>query len=340
MRRMLAIIGALVLLTHGAQAQTRSEIPIKETVLSNNLRLYSIPITIGGTTIEAGLDTGSAGIRVLPDTLAAGDVKILERAADANFSSGVRYQGDVVSGRITLGELSVPMKLEAVRTVSCAPGHPNCPATRIPPSDYGVRGDSLTGGRFRAIFGIRDMDEALDNPLTALGVKRWIVELPRSGETGRLILNPTDAELADYVRLPRLSNPPIGMHDALNGCIANTKVKICGALLMDSGAPNIRVTGKLRGQRDDGDAWKSGAAAALIFSDNNGPRALENVVIDQPEQGSNIRFEDDRSLVIFAGTAPYLAFDVLYEPSKNQIGLKPRPATADSPTASLVAPQK
>jgi hypothetical protein len=60
---------------HAAQAQTadapasnipaRIDIPIREVLLENGARLYSIPIKLGNTEIEAGMDTGSTAFDVL-----------------------------------------------------------------------------------------------------------------------------------------------------------------------------------------------------------------------------------------------------------------------------------
>jgi hypothetical protein len=60
---------------HAAQAQAadapasnipaRIDIPIREVLLENGARLYSIPIKLGNTETEAGLDTGSTAFDVL-----------------------------------------------------------------------------------------------------------------------------------------------------------------------------------------------------------------------------------------------------------------------------------
>ena len=64
--------------------------------------------------------------------------------------------------------------------------------------------DGLPDEGFKAILGTDMAPEKVANPLTAMGVRRWIVELPRPGERGpgRLILNPTREETEGYVMLP------------------------------------------------------------------------------------------------------------------------------------------
>jgi hypothetical protein len=318
-----------------AQAQTRTELPIQDVALKNGVHLYSVSIMVGGTRIEAGLDTGSTGLRVLPGTLADGDVAVKGASADYGFSSGVRYEGENAEGVLALGTLSGKVTLEKITALTCLRDKPRCPAVTMTRADYGVRGNSLTAGRFRAILGINRADTDLANPLTALGVTRWIVELPRVGETGRLILNPGNDEVKNFAHLP--TNANLGnLRDSVRGCLIDTATKAsdCGAVMLDTGAPNIRlVHGKLDGLAD-------GAPAALAFFDASGARAIANITIGQAENGTRLRGDSDGRMnftAIFAGTAPYLAFDVLYDGS--EIGLKPRMPVPGAPQGALVAPK-
>ncbi len=64
---------------------------------------------------------------------------------------------------------------------------------------------------------------------------------------GRLILNPSDQDIADFIMLPTIARfreqRGGGLHDAVRGCIRNqaTKERVCGPLTMDTGAPGIEV---------------------------------------------------------------------------------------------------
>jgi len=57
------------------------------------------------------------------------------------------------------------------------------PASLVSAAQYGIQGDGLPGEGFVAIMGVNMGHDPVPNPLIALGVKRWIVELPRPGET-------------------------------------------------------------------------------------------------------------------------------------------------------------
>jgi hypothetical protein len=334
-----AMMIGLCLGAAAAQTPQRIDIPIRDVPLGNGLHLYSIAIKVGTTEIETGLDTGSTGLRVFPGTLAAGDAQQGSSARDANFTSGVRYEGNNATGMLTLGGLAASVTFEAINTIECQPDRSNCPATQIPASDYGVRGNSLTGGRFRAIIGINTGQNDIQNPLLQMGVKRWIVTLPRAGETGHLILNPADQEINDFLRLPRLAalRERGSLRDAVQGCILDSqKNSNCGPLLMDSGAPNLHlVNGTMMP-----DVLAKGSAAALVFYSSQRPIAVEQLVIGQPENGTVFRADANRNMkftTILAGSAPFFGFDVLYDQAADDIGLRPRLPISGSPVGQAIA---
>jgi hypothetical protein len=321
------------------QAQPRAEVAIKAVTLDNGAVLYSIPIKVGSTLIEAGLDTGSPGLRVLPGTLAEADAKNERPTDPANFSSGVRYEGRLATGTLTVGSATGISDFEKVESIACMRDRPDCPARTMSPTDYGVGGNSLTAGRFRAIFGINTGDAPIPNPLLALGVKRWIVELPRPGETGRLILNPTDVEAESFTFVPNMTalRDRGGLKDAVDGCLveAETKSRGCGAMVLDSGAPSIR----LHNVPIDASLLADGKGAAFVFLDANGPRAIENIVLGQAGLGTYTRIDRSKPNIpiLFAGSAPYMGLSVLYDPDHNQIGLKSRPPVPMVPAAEIVS---
>ena len=167
---------------------------------------------------------------------------------------------------------------------------------------------------------------------------------PDSGIPGKLILNPADDELGGFVMLPILYQMTLqegGYHDAVMGCmISDTKAeRVCGALLMDTGAPVIDIKGA--GKYD----WPAGSPATLAFYDNK-DRLLagEKITIDSPLHAAHLSFGEaergQKIITILAGLAPYFAFDVLYDPGKNVVGLKPRPAAPGSPVGAVALPAK
>ena len=328
--------------TAHAQTPPRSEIPIREVVLSDGERRYSIPIVVGGTAIEAGLDTGSTGLRILPGTLAASDTTGGGESDRYSYGAGTDFRGEIGKGQLAIGGLAAPATMQLIHTVDCVSSNPHCPASRIPIEKFGIQGSGLPGEGFRAIIGVNMAEADVRSPLPAIGAKRWIVELPRSGggTPGKLVLNPTDEEVKDYVRLRILTAFAAqrgGFHDAVEGCLINvgTKEKSCGALLMDTGAPGIRLANGTLGRK----AWDNGAAAALGFYDAGQARAVEYFTVGSRAHASHLEFVEESQIhgvAIYGGLSPYFAFDVLYDPANHQLGVKPRDSIADAPTGQLV----
>jgi hypothetical protein len=334
MRKLEALTAAVLCLAGGAHAQSpapRSEVPIREMTLSNGVSFYSIPIKVGGTVIEAGLDTGSTGVRVLPGTLASEDA-VPSRILDLeSFGIGTEYRGSVGRGTLAVGDLAEPVTLQLIRTVGCRRDAPQCPAARVSPDQFRIMGLGLPGEGFRAMMGIGMREAEVQSPLPAIGATRWIVELPLPGTAlpGRLILNPGDDEIRDFARLPTVAG------DSVRGCILSeaTNVSACGAVLMDTGSTAMAVFDS----RLDPQAFPQGTVATLTFHDTAGPVAVERFEVGRPSQASGLSFQagNGSATTMNIGRSPYFAFDVLYVPGESIIGLRPRPPAVSAPTGAL-----
>ncbi len=307
----------------------RIEIPVREVLLSNGARRYAVPLTVGGAAMDSGLDTGSVGLRVLPRALTTAQMEATSRTTTYSYGVGTRFKGVIARTTVTFGDMSGPVPIDLIQTIDCRPDKPQCPAAHADPSTFGIQGDGLPGAGFPAILGINMGDDAVPNPLLKLGVRRWIVELPKPGGAGpgKLILNPTADETAGYVMFPivrGLGDSDGGMHDAIEGCLRDqtTQKTICGAMLLDSGAPGIRVV--------SGDAvkpWAENDPAQVIFVKDGKPALAADFIVGRREQASRFTTETDpqkRVPHLYAGLMPYFVFDVLYDPEHGQIGLKAR----------------
>ncbi|MFL5296986.1 MAG: hypothetical protein ACJ798_11450 [Phenylobacterium sp.] len=325
---------ALAALAAGVRAETpppRAELPIRANTLSNGAVRYGVPIRIGGKTLDAALDTGSTGLRILPGVLGPADAVAGAEAESYGYASGSRYEGVAGVAQVTLGAISARAPLHLIASIGCFVQLPHCPASRTPLPHYGIASDGLPDEGFKAILGT-DMDRArVGNPLVAMGVRRWIVELPRPGDAGpgRLVLNPTPEETEGYVMLP-LAGPYAqiqggGLHDALPGCLvhAASQARVCGPVLMDTGSSFLAVANGRRGA-----AWADGGEAALELYGVAGQVAARTAfVLGSRERATRLNWRDEPrapGTVIFAGAAPYFAWSVLYDARRQQIGLKPR----------------
>ena len=264
-----------------AQAPVRSEAPIRQLKLSNGALRYAVPVTVGKTTLMVSLDTGSTGLRILPAVLKPGDAGPDGAPEVYGYASGSRYEGVAAQASVEIGGARGTGPVHLIRSIGCFAYLPRCPASRTTLALYGIASDGLPGEGFKAILGIDMAPGRVGNPLRFLGARRWIVELPRPGEgDGRLILNPTEAEIAGYAMTP-LAAPYAherggGLHDATPGCLINAQshARACGVVLMDTGAPWLSVA---NGRLDD-PPWPDGATAELELFDTVGDLAAREAL--------------------------------------------------------------
>jgi hypothetical protein len=320
-------IGLLVAFIAGAvpawadpAAGPRAELAIREVDLATGTRRYAVTIIVAGQSVEAGLDTGSTGLRILPRAMPAPDG---ERGGRVHYgySSGIGLDGHVARVAIAFGALSGEVKVMRVEQVACDRPEAQCANAKIDVATFGIQGDGVPGQGFAAILGTNLKSDPVANPLEQLGVKRWIVELPRPGEgqPGRLILNPTDEEVADYIRLRFINDDS----SQLDGCLVGTSAsgKICAATIFDSGAPGIRAMGM------QGTPWPSGTAAEIVLRDG-AHQAQMPIVIGRRELGSGMFIqpgsEQRREPLLSLGIAPYFHWSVLYDAAEHRIGLRER----------------
>ncbi|HEX5262579.1 MAG TPA: hypothetical protein VFW13_03580 [Phenylobacterium sp.] len=348
--RLFALSLSLLAAALSAQAASapapRAEVPILQSQLSNGARRYAVPIRVGSVAMLASLDTGSTGLRILPGVLGQADARATAEAESYGYASGSKYEGVAGEARVVMGGVEGRPAVHLIKTIGCFAYLPRCPASRTTLDKYGIASDGLPGEGFKAIIGIDMAPGRVGNPLRSMGVRRWIVELPRPGEgDGRLVLNPNEEETEGYVMVP-LAAPYAhqrggGLHDAVPGCLVNgsTRTRACGVVLLDTGGPALAVAnGRLEAA-----AWPDGTPAALeLFDANGGIAARAALTTGQRDQGTRLSFRQDPrvlGVVIYAGVAPYYAYSVLYDSRRQMIGLKPRPPgpAADGPRALALA---
>jgi hypothetical protein len=308
----------------------RVEVPIKQVTLPDGEPRYAVRIRVGRTEIEAGLDTGSTGLRILPGTLAPGDAVSTAERESTRYGSGAQLDGVVAKAAVDIGGLKGDARFELVDKVGCARQMTNCPAARVAQADYGIMGDGLAGAGFKAILGVGLKTVRIDNPLRTVGANRFIVDLPRDEtETGRLILNPAAADLDGFRKVPAypLSAEQTQLHaDTVTGCLVPKAggAKICGALTFDTGAPGIRVVSP----DPLGVAWPPGTEASIVLDDGaGGVAATQDVAIGSRTQSANLTFKEMPNLpktVIRAGTAPYLVYSVFYDLDQGGLAVRAR----------------
>lgn len=304
-------------------------VPVHQTVLSNDIIRYSIPITIGGTKLEGMLDTGSPGIRILPVVTKNSDLKLTNRITTEHYGSGVALKGVIAQAEVVIGNIESKnlINIAAVETVMCDSQHPKCAASRISQQNYRIGGGS-TGKGFKAIIGVNlAANGRVNNPLPRLGVTKWIIILPKPGEKnpGNLILNPDKADLTGYTlfQLDTTSNP----RDGISACITNlrTNKQVCGPAILDTGAPGVHVvTNEIKKKKL---RFKVGDEGQIKFSNQTGdlppmkfkesPKGAAHIKVSLPK-----KHQPDNA--IYAGILPFFTYSVFYDSEHDIIGLKLR----------------
>jgi len=323
---------AALTVASAAVAGPRVEVPIHQATLEGGAPRYWVDLSIAGRPpIRAMLDTGSTGLRVL-----AIDAEDLPEAGSSvreyGYTSGARFSGPIVKGPIALGAAhsAADVRLQRIDTVTCAKTRPDCPVEKVAAKDYRIGGRGERG--FTAILGANMAEGDAPNPLKALA-DAWIIDLPTPGsdQPGKLILNPDAADRAGFTLVPtdpKFADLRGGFHDAVPGCVrqAQGSVAVCGPMLLDSGAPMISVS---PGEGQKVQPWQAGTAARIAIG-RPGAAVAMGFTLDKDQASKLVLIpsESQPRNRISAGTLPFQAFTVLYDPQARILGLKPRNTAA------------
>jgi hypothetical protein len=320
--RSLVLLLAIAPALHARAADAPGlEVPIREVVLSDGVRRYAVTLTVDGVPIEAQLDTGSTGLRILAPALTGKAASAPGMPVRYAYGSGVELQGRKVSAQIgfpsgVVGE--VPF--QRVEAVACVQRKPDCPATRVPAAAYRIGGDGLPGQGFMAIIGTGLHDDAVPNPLTALGVQRWIVELPRGPrQTGRLILNPSPEDTARFRSVRFIDGT-----NQVPACLIrrDAPARFCGPAMIDTGASGLRIQGA---QADA--LWPNGTPAVISLGEDRDAAAFP-VTIGLREQASGMFAAPyrggSRTITLNLGLAPFFHWRVLFDAQARTLGVAER----------------
>ncbi len=331
-----ALAAALACPAGAALAGDRVDVPVHETVLPDGTPRYWVPVTVGGgAPLQAMLDTGSFGLRVLKSALTSG-YQATDLKRDYAYGGGAKFEGVLARAVVSVGaaQTSGPVLFHLVEKVGCAEGRPRCAASKIKAEDYRIGGEGYAGQGFPAILGLSlrraASQDSAQNPLTANGARSWIVTLPRpgSGETGHLVVDPTEADRAGFtmLKLPEaggVSGRLAGFADtALPGCVVEDGgQRFCGRTLLNSGAPGLSVaTDTVDGPKP----WGAGRHARIEIGGDGGPvsvpftsgdDAASRVLLHPPHGPAG-------GAEISVGTLPFVSYAVLYDAQAGAIGFR------------------
>lgn len=327
----------------GAAPVLPSAVPLAEQFLPNGAPIYSFPVQIGSKIVETGLDTGSLGLRVLPDTLSSLDARDSGQPVQEVYGSNVVLDGTVGFARVGVGLINRTTAIELTKSVSCKVG--GCPYDRVEPkSAFRLEGMGYPDRGFRTIAGVRlpsDQPTLVPSLFASLGISRYLIDLPRRSETstGLILLAPPQSLTRGFVKLPdaraAYGQPAIGPGQ-VPGCLVGSGMRICGVVLFDTGAPGIRVF-----TRQAVTPWSPHTAASLQLTDGPAQNVLatESFVTGTTYETA-VRFETfapgayDRPQ-IKVGVLPYLGFSILYDAARPGIAVRPRSPAPGGPIGSV-----
>lgn len=301
-------------------SQAAFTIPVIQTVMSDGTIRYGVWLRVGHRIVEAMLDTGSTGLRVLPPVV-PGDLTGMP--SDATLENGVDLKGLSVPVVVDIGTLSGQIPVEVVDKPGCEQGETECPVPKHG-DPFLIGGDGRSGHGFSAILGIgfSSRGQDLPNPLEALGARQWIVELPMPDDPkamGKLIVGPDAAAQEGFKMAPSVTGGDFF------GCLQSKKPEemICGPMLLDTGATGILAVSQ---DVESPEIWPKGRGVAFRF------RSGQMLSFDAGGAGdfSRIRVEPAKQhrglgdTFIIAGLFPYYFYDVLYDAKAHKAGLRER----------------
>jgi hypothetical protein len=196
------------------------------------------------------LDTGSFGLRVLGRAVSPNQYTPTDIQRSYRFESGVRLRGMIATAVVGVGTATTgaPIPIQIIQTVDCVESKPACPASKLPPEDYGIGGDGFPRKGFQAILGLSmrspQVEMGARNPLSAFGSRSWIVILPRPDESdsGQLVINPSPSEVADFTLFQMKRQPTRGGDDQNDGW-SDTAIPTCigGVAKTDEPCSSTRI---------------------------------------------------------------------------------------------------
>ena len=323
-----ALLLALTVAVAGPQDQ-RAEVEIHQKRFEVGPPRYSVPLSIdGGAPIEAMLDTGSTGLRLLPS---AGPLDGKSgRPNRYTYRNGVVLTGLITPAKVKIGGFETRVDVSATSAVSCSQDRPSCPAAGARPEQYRIGGSTPSEG-YSAILGAGLRAGDAENPLAHLGDQVWIVLLPKVGDAapGKLILNPTPAERVKFT-LFALAKDTRGRglfwaDNTVPTCLFHEGgAPLCAPALLDSGAVGLNYISRSAPPSAD---WPAETSVSLAFGPPDSQVLKQSFVLGRGP-GARLNFSTPPASLpwegLNAGVLPFYDFAVLYDAKAGMIGLARR----------------
>ena len=330
---------ALLLAACGVEPSTGSGgvAPLRLVEKSSGTERMVATIAINGVALDAFVDTGSSGLRIMPgalddDTYAS----VTDQLVSYSYHSGLALQGVVATAPVTIGGLTTPsIPVMQIRTVGCVPGDDDC---------------NTNGFGYPAILGIgmRNLPGSgnIANPIVQLdGHPAYAVHVDRDAQAGALTIGASDAGFT-LVDLPLLDGGapladgteprddrtvPACVTDATHG------TQLCAGAILDTGCGPVEM---LRPSYTGADQeWTPGTAGEVAVADAErygftvGPTPTPGIdeVLLEPRPFQTVD-------MINVGTAAFFHGDVYFDEAGGKIGVTPaQPAPTPKRSARVAS---
>jgi Protein of unknown function (DUF3443) len=288
---------------------------------------FSINIEIGDSPLDVLLDTGSTGLRILPDAVPdSAFACVTTTPSTYSYKSGLELGGVVARATIAIGGVATPAAIPVmyVDSVTCASADPDCFT-------------AATSG-FHAILGVglRNGAAAVGSPIAQLpGQPSFVVHTLGYGMgDGTLTIGPTDTSAFTTLQLPAASDdgtlangtPAWDDRYGIPTCLDDMTggIDYCEPGIWDTGNPAITIdwapaSGNSKLAIESQVAVTIGPPAAPIdtyaFTIGTMPVPGIDEVDVEPAVGEGF---------INLGTALFFRVDALFDPLRGIVGLAAR----------------
>jgi hypothetical protein len=281
----------------------------------------TVPVTIGGKTLNVLVDTGSYGLRVLASQVPPNAVRRTGSAPEYGYATGVRVSGDLADASVQIGGQNTagPIPIELVTNTSCAPDRPDCPAA-------GGKKPVMFGGQFDGIMGLsmRPAD-GLVSPLWRLpnGAGHvFTVHYDPAGESAILLGEPEagyNLVHVDRAAPGNVADSPPPWDPSVPVCYASAAVpggNACGPTAFDTGTSTIQIVAP---DAHTGDVPRGTAIQLTVGQDafshtyTTGPGTRAEIIARSASRSQSI-----------AGLPSYAGADVRYDLAGGTIGFRPQ----------------
>ena len=326
-----------------AGAQALADVPLRIDYLNGDIAFVT-KVKIGATEVEALVDTGSSGLRVVDGVVPAGDLATrTDTAVQAAYGSGTVVTGVVATANVTLGGLvtAAPIKIEVVTDVHCTDAKPNCPVASTTIDQFAFKGGA--GGTYKAIIGVGMRNgpnsQQVANPIAQLPTKpAFLIDVGAYGTTtGVLRIGPTPAQVAAFKTITHAALPNgvaldngVGAFDDRQNpiCVVNTTQNktFCLPALLDSGNGTTDIDASAAAGNGNIPIGNAVTVTLLSMADpTSAPLGSYSVTVASPPKAGLDKFviAQDASDSINIGTAVFFRFQVYFDQVDGIEGVAP-----------------